>query len=372
VSASSHFGTRALLTLALLVIGACRFDPSGPPASATADGAVDLPVDAAPAPDLPVDAPAPDLPDTGPTPDLPDTGPTPDLPDTGPTPDLPDTGPTPDLPADTGPVPDLPDDTGPAPDLTVDALILPDTTKPCPVCQGQTPICDPTTGTCRACASHAECPAELCAADGSCPDESLIAYVHGAKCATSQKTGTAAEPYCLIDEAVGKGKLYILVKQSTYAKDLILDQVTHEIYGEPGAVIQPSACDKLEIKGGSNVLLQGFAIAGNVLVSAGTATLAQNVIGPSSCVGVISTATVTLRRNLVVQHTLGGMDLGGTYHVENNFIVQNGTTAGKFGGVKLGTANGAFINNTVVDNTCQTKGPAEAGGVRCEVNPPRW
>ena len=312
---ASRHELRALLTLALFVTGACRFDPSGLPAV----------VDAAT-----------------------------------------------DLPAVDGPVDDDADltDTGPAPDLTVDAPIPPDTTKPCPTtCQGQTPICEPTSGTCRACASPAECPAGLCAADGSCPDASLIAHVDGSMCPTSQKTGTAAEPYCSIDEAVGQGKLYILVKQGTYAKDLILDNVTHEIYGEPGTVIQPSACDKLEIKGGSSVLLQGFSIAGNVLVSAGTATLAQNVIGPSSCVGVTSTATVTLRRNLVFQHTGGGMVLGGTYHVENNFIVQNGTTAINFGGVKLATATGELINNTVVDNTCQTKGPAEAGGVRCEVKP---
>jgi len=321
------------------VIGACRFDSSGVPPSTAPDAAVDAPAD------LPGD--------TGAAPDLPG-----------------DTGAAPDLPVDTGPAPDLPGDTGAA-DLSVDAPIAPDaTTKPCTtVCQGQTPVCDVATGTCRACASHAECPAGVCATDGSCPAAGLIAHVDGSTCATSQKTGAAAEPYCLIAEAVGQNRLYILVKQGTYAEDLALDSVTHEIYGEPGAVIQPSACDKLEIKGASDVLLQGFTIAGNVLVSAGSATLAQNVIGPSSCVGVASTATVTLRRNLVLKHTLGGMDLGGTYQVENNFIVQNGTTAGNFGGVKLDTATGVFINNTVVDNTCKTKGPAEAGGVRCEVKP---
>lgn len=281
-------------------------------------------------------------------------------------------------PPDDGPRPEGPPDSQ-APDLTFDTV--PQCNPAC-VPSSATPICE--AGTCRGCQTHGECQGistgELCAADGSCPVESSIAYVDKSA-ACSASGGTKGTPYCSIKEALVTSKKYVLVRPGSYTDDLTFDKVTRELYGEPGAIVDLVACEKLLVKTTSNVRLQGFQIktaasdpskALILLSETAKLTVAQSQIGPSGCIGIKSAAgnTVTLQRSLVVKNLGGGLQLLGTYAVENNIIVQNSSTAVNYGGAKLDPASIAtsvFINNTVADNACKGSNDSEACGVRCEL-----
>ena len=284
-------------------------------------------------------------------------------------------------PPDDGPRPEgLPDAT---PDLTFDTVPQCD---PACVPTSTTPICE--GGTCRGCQTNGECQGistgELCAADGSCPAQSSIAYVDKAAGNCSASHGSKATPYCTIKEALVTTKKYVLVRPGSYIDDLTFDDVIFEVYGEPGATIDLAACEKLAVKGTSNLRLQGLQIKSSptakdtskamiLLSETAKLTVAQSQIGPSGCIGIKSAAgnTVTLQRNLVLKNPGGGMDLDGTYQVENNIIVQNSETSVNYGGAKLdpaSVATSAFINNTVADNSCKGSNDSEACGVRCEAD----
>lgn len=233
------------------------------------------------------------------------------------------------------------------------------------LCQGQTPICDVF---CRACAAHSECPAGLCRADGSCPAAAEISVVDDS-CGSVQE-GTSANPYCKINDAVGKPPPYILVRAGTYSGDTIVN-TSKEVYAEPGAVLAPSACDKVVLDGKITALLSGFAITGNVAVKGSAkGTLLRNEIGPSACTGVngAGAGELVLERNLIVGHSGGGVLLDGSYRVRNNLIVKNGSAALTWGGVKIAatTKTSLFVNNTLVGNLSKGGNDKEAGGVRCE------
>ncbi len=260
---------------------------------------------------------------------------------------FPDLVPSGDTPGDR-PRPDLP----PPPCLGTPSL-----------CQGKTPICD---GVCRGCRAHSECPAGLCRSDGSCPAASEISFVDD-DCGSSQD-GSSKSPYCKIGDAVGKTPPYILVRAGTYG-DLTVN-ANKEIYGEAGAIIDPSACDKIVLDGKFEVLLAGFKLKGNVLFKGGVrGTLLRNEIGPSECVGVNGVdGEVRLERNLVFGHTAGGVFLDGKYRVVNNIIVKNGKGELTWGAVKIvaNDPSSLFINNTVANNEAKGSNAKEAGGVRCE------
>jgi hypothetical protein len=235
------------------------------------------------------------------------------------------------------------------------------------LCVGQTPICD---GVCRGCRDHSECtPGGLCRADGSCPAASQISFVDDS--CTSTRDGTKGHPYCKINDAVGKAPPYILVRAGTYSEDTILN-TSKEVYAEPGAVLKPSACDKLVFDGKITALLAGFEIQGAVLYKAGArATLLQNRIGPSPCIGVSTDNPgneVILDRNLIFDHAKGGVRLDGKYTVRNNIIIRNGKVDRDWGGIKIVATDPSslFINNTVASNFSKGSNKEEAGGVRCE------
>jgi Cys-rich repeat protein len=252
------------------------------------------------------------------------------------------------------------------------------TSKTCVACLvdadcggAKTPICDSATEVCRVCKLNAECSAGggLCALDGSCPATNLISWVDAAT-TSGTKDGTKAHPYLAIKDALGQTPKHIVVAAGTYG-DMTVDK-SHEIYGQKGAVIKPTVCDQLLIKGAATVLLTGFTIQGNIKISDGNtkATLYANEIGPSPCVGVNATGggpTLLLRSNLIWKHTNGGLFVDGYYTIENNFFVQNGSKANTWGGVKLKAQapNQRFANNTVADNISKGNNASEAA-IRCE------
>jgi hypothetical protein len=234
------------------------------------------------------------------------------------------------------------------------------------------PICDGTSHVCRGCLAHSECTTKgggMCALDGTCPAESAISYVDDSNTGGTAN-GSKQYPYKKIADALGKAPKYIFVKAGTYGDSAI--SKSHEIYGEKGAVIAPTSCDNLTIEASAKVVLAGFTIKGNLKIKDGgtKATIVENVIGPSSCVGVNASGgdpTLVLRRNLVWKHTGGGLFVDGYYTIVNNFIVKSGSATADFGGVKLKpqTSGQTFANNTVADNVSEGNDAAMAA-VRCE------
>lgn len=292
-----------------------------------------------------------------------------------------------DLPADAGG--DVADTGGPdlARDSAVDVL-PPDTAKQCSTtCSGTKPVCDTTTGQCRGCEKHSECTGavsdgELCAADGSCPAAKDITYVDSTDTNCSDTSGT---PFCTISAAAKSAalKTYVLVRKNTTGSpygDFVINGGNHEIYAEPGTVIESSACDSLLFEGGAQVVFSGFRIKGNVKIKDGAthATLVGNTLDGTgkSCIGVNVAGgdpTVELRRNLIINHSSGGVFADGYYTIVNNFIVKNGAGDKPFGGVQLKPPDTAgpllFLNNTVADNT--SKGDkADEAAIRCDIEVP--
>jgi hypothetical protein len=239
------------------------------------------------------------------------------------------------------------------------------------VAAGQQPFCDAATKKCRGCVAHAECGAQGYCALGTCKT-GTVSYVKCTATCTGGGAGTAASPFCRLDEAItGPAAIIAVQKGAAPCPGLEIKGASREIHGEPGARIQSSGCYELQIGSKAVVVLSGLTIAGGVEVkdSGTAATLVGNTIGPSQCLGVRTTwgdPTVVLRRNLIWQNAEGGIDINSAFTIENNFIVKNGSAGANFGAARLKPQSAAdsFVNNTVAENV--TKSGNEL--FRCENN----
>ncbi len=288
-------------------------------------------------------------------------------------------------------------------------------------CAGATtPVCTPE-GACRSCRAHAECDAGICdlgegGMQGRCVPESEIIHVDNrdlvvATCKTSFNTmqsGTAAEPYCDIDQAIDavatRSVLWLKVAPHTALYGpLDLTSVTHGtvvVHG-PGSTVTPrvtihgglgpfvkvsTAGLKLFLEGlvigdaaathdclyssGAqaialkDVLLTNCDATGIDVTSSGGVVNAERLRVPS-CNGIgiqIASADARITDSEVTSCEGAAIRILGTGSILDRVLVQGNNG----GGIEVGPVSAAVIQNSSIlgngdDNT--VSGPSEYGGV---------
>jgi hypothetical protein len=287
-------------------------------------------------------------------------------------------------------------------------------------CTGTTPVCD-LDDACRKCSAHTECPSNACLPDGSCGDDTSVAYVDPAGVGT---TCTKASPCKKVSDALKTSRTFIKLQGTTNEK-VVLNGTNVTFLADPGAKLTDTtngillqidgssqvAIYDLEVGGASGantpgisvqpgstatlmlsraklasntgpgisvnsgtVTIDQLTISGNagpgVSANNGTVTIAQSTISSNTGPGIVASGgTLTISRSTVSSNSGGGISTAATaFTIRNNFIYRNGnTTTANSGGVgTVGIVAGSVLEfNTIVDNLASGDS-LSVGGVLCD------
>lgn len=255
-------------------------------------------------------------------------------------------------------------------------------------CIGTTPVCGPQN-TCTACSSHSQCTdSNVCLPDGSCGDESQVAYVDPSS--SDNNECSKAMPCTRIAKALATGRPYVKLKGTTdVGGTATIDGQAVTLLAEPGAKLTRTNNGLLlEVKGTSRVEIYDLEIGGasgaqgigisippggtpsislvrtkvvgnqsmGISASGGTLTVSQSTISGNTGGGISSSGgTLTVSQSTISGNGGGGISASAAqFDLTNNFIVKNGGPTSSFGGVLLTqiTAAGShrFDFNTVAQN----------------------
>lgn len=252
-------------------------------------------------------------------------------------------------------------------------------------CTGTTPACGEENA-CRACRAHAECGSSACLPDGSCGDDTSVAYVaqHGGATAPC----TQAEPCATITKALTTTKLFIKIS-GVIQERVTIDQRSVTLLADPKAQLAASGNGSLLTIGGNirveihDLELRGANSSLNARDGIGISTGATGSptivlhavqVTNSSGVGIsMDRGTLQMSRSTLFNNKGGGLSFSGDkFDLTNNFIVANGDvasgTGSPFGGVRLenGAVDSRFAYNTVALNHTRP-GVSDTPGVKCEL-----
>jgi hypothetical protein len=287
-------------------------------------------------------------------------------------------------------------------------------------CTGNLPVCG-VDDTCRKCSAHTECSSNACLPDGSCGDDTSVAYVDPAGVGT---TCTKASPCKKVSDALKTSRPFIKFQGTTNEK-VVLNGLNVTFLADPGAKLTDTmngillqiegssqvAIYDLEIGGASGANTPGISVqpgstatmtltraklAGNtgpgISVSSGMVTISQSMIsgntgpGISTSSGMVSISqstisgntgpgtsasggTLIVSRSTVASNNGGGILTSATaFTIRNNFIYRNGNTSmANSGGMgAVGIVDPSVLEfNTIVDNLASGD-TLSVGGVLCD------
>ncbi|MCW5802545.1 MAG: right-handed parallel beta-helix repeat-containing protein [Deltaproteobacteria bacterium] len=265
-------------------------------------------------------------------------------------------------------------------------------------CVGATPVCG-EDHVCRACVKHAECSSSVCLADGTCADETKVAYVastgSGSACTRTAPCSTLAaalvrnQPIVKFDAGIvkdtqltlviGRTLLFVaeagaqLTREGTGPLlELQNSDVTIfdlEITGQMGtndAVIHalanptPSrlALERARVAGnqgtairvslGSILVLEDSTIANNgagVLLGGSSASITRSTIDKNAAVGVdASDSIVTISESTLTSNSLGAQITGGRITLARSMVARNRTA------MRLQLGEFDLSNNYIIAN----------------------
>ncbi len=233
-----------------------------------------------------------------------------------------------------------------------------------------TPICNTTANTCRACQTDAECPADpgVCMADGHCATTSEVIFVEYSAAGCAGADGTSAKPYCLPNDGVAQLSAghNVIVLRGAFGAQMTLSTsaVSPVIIGRmnasslvgsvPATVATAIAVSSdtvlirdLTVNFGSTSTSKGIAVTGastKVSLLRVTASL-----GTGLGVDAESGATLTMDECYVLNNSTGGILVNGSgYSIQNTVIASNGYGIQFSAPVATGSL---FRFNTVVANS---------------------
>lgn len=252
-------------------------------------------------------------------------------------------------------------------------------------CNGEKPVCD--EGSCRRCQAHSECASGVCEVDGSCADESSIAYV---ETTGSPSSSCARAAPCTLTRAlqVMPALPYVLLGSGSYQLPSTLTIDGRRSVIGAGAV-RPIITNNntgpiIKLGFGANVTIENVELTGAKNGMTPPSTNAYGIECPSnqsSALTVISaifsrnpgagiksgSCTVMVSESRFLENGFGVTTIdasasfdrcaftsnttalyldAGLYSITNSFIVRNGT------GIELFANAGSKVEfNTIVDNT---------------------
>lgn len=238
-------------------------------------------------------------------------------------------------------------------------------------------FCDLDTFSCRSCVEHADCASNVCLPDGTCGDDSTVAYVDPAAPSTNT-TCTLAEKCSTIAAALLTKRPYVKMQGAINEAVPAIAGTVVTFLADPGtSLVRPAGGVVFDISTGSDVAIYDLAITGNndkgVVVDKSTLRLVRTTITgcnkkDNRAVEAKTSSTLIVSRSTIVANVGGGIitDATSTYNITNSFLVRNGADDSAVGGASLGaTSSGLnrFEMNTLADN--RVSATANAGGLHC-------
>ena len=242
-------------------------------------------------------------------------------------------------------------------------------------CTGTTPSCGPDH-VCRGCTTHSECASNACLPDGSCGDDSKVAYVDPT--GTDNATCTKATPCTKVAKALATLHPFVKFHGSTNEQVSINNQSVTLLADPAAQLTSTSNGILLEVRGSSVVAIFDLALSGasgssgfGISMPTGNAatltltraTVANNVAGGISASGGV----LNVERSTVSGNSGGGISVSGTsFAITNSVVASNGGATSGLGGIKIDgiTTPGTYklLFNTLTANG----GPATVNtGITC-------
>lgn len=249
-------------------------------------------------------------------------------------------------------------------------------------CTGTTPVCDTGSNACRKCALDAECASGVCSDDGSCAEETSVAYVAAAGTGT---TCTKSMPCADLDVAQKTMKAHIRVDGTIMqTQTAVFTAGTRTIHGVGATVQVPGAMSAISLSNaGTNLTIRGLTFTATAGADLGQPMIDVPMSGPRLELERVTiahgqnTAVRSQRNSIIIIHrsTIAfnaegpALDLSnGQYEVTNSVIVQNGANDNANGGVLLTPLQAGsmhtFAFNTVADNNSSRTG-GRSTGIAC-------
>jgi hypothetical protein len=244
-------------------------------------------------------------------------------------------------------------------------------------CTGNMPVCG-VDDTCRKCSAHTECPSNACLPDGSCGDDTSVAYVDPAGMST---TCTKASPCKKVSDALKTNRPFVKF-QGTTNEQVTLNDANVTILADPGAKLTDVMNGiLLKIEGASQITIYDLEISGasgannsGISLQPGntsTVSIVRAKISGNAGNGIsASSGTLTVSRCTINNNSAGGISIAGaTFAIMNNFIYKNGNTSDAAAGglaIGAGVLDASKLEfNTIVDNLAGG-GVTNSGGVFCD------
>ena len=188
-------------------------------------------------------------------------------------------------------------------------------------------------------------------------DPDKVVYVDSMAC-PGPGSGSFADPFCRLDDALASGADLILMAGGTYLLSGQLSlRADVEIQGQGDVTIESVICPGILVTGDVQVTLQNLTItgAGGIRVSGGASmNLFDVAVADTTCIGIdCLNSTCIIRRDRVSDNLQGGIRLvNAAFELTNTIVDGNGEEA-LFGGVFLQEirSGSMFANNTVIDNS---------------------
>lgn len=236
--------------------------------------------------------------------------------------------------------------------------------------------CDRDTFRCSSCVAHEDCASNACLPDGTCGDDSTVAYVDP-DAPASNTACTLAEKCRTIAAALQTKRPYILLRGAIVENVPTIKATSVTILAEPGTTLtRASSGNILVINDGSEIAIYDLHIIGNgdkgIAVNKSTLRIVDVTITDCNAKDrraiEAKASTLVVTRSTIANNAGGGIyaDPNTTYNLTHNFIVRNGANDTATGGLSLlapSTGFNRFEMNTVVDNRAAATAPA--GGLHC-------
>jgi hypothetical protein len=259
-------------------------------------------------------------------------------------------------------------------------------------CSAATPVCGQDLA-CRGCTAHAECASNACLPDGSCGDDSNVAYVDPN--GTDNVMCTKAMPCTMVTKALATNRPYLKLKGTTDEAVTVDSGRVVTFLGDPSAKLTRAAGGAIvtvrdtgtslaiydlaisdapnnasgfgvvipTASGAPTVSLTRVALSNNpgggISSSGGSLTVTQSTISGNTGGGISSSGgSLTVTQSTILLNSGGGVSIGtAQFDLTNNVIARNGSAGSTFGGLFLtqtNTGTRRFEFNTVTQNQATT------------------
>lgn len=266
------------------------------------------------------------------------------------------------------------------------------------------PICS-SDNTCAGCVAHADCDSNACLPDGSCGDDTTVAYVNPE--GTDNDQCTQSTPCISVADALATTRPFVKFTGTTDEAVEVSNQRVVTFLAGPGAKLTrgsggailtvrddgtaltifdlsisdgPNNASGIGVlipagAGNATVLLERVKIennpGGGINSQGGNVTVAQSQVSGNSRGGIVCAGgIVQISRTTVSFNPGGGVLLSETgiqFDLTNNFIVRNGADTSDAGGIVISTSmpstSSRLMFNTIADN--KSGNALTAGGVHC-------